>query len=122
LDVRQTQYSCLLKHMCEVMTAKKRYNSSWITELNALWYVGFQPLFFLSYYLLEFYINFFFQKTYNSRLKERYRDNPSTHLDIDPELWLEAGLSGGLDRNQVYRLSNTIAENLWMTHSVSTIG
>jgi hypothetical protein len=43
-------------------------------------------------------------------------------LDIDPELWLEAGLSGGLDRNQVYRLSNTIAENLWMTHSVSTIG
>jgi hypothetical protein len=104
------------------MTAKKRYNSSWIIELNALWYVGFQPLFFLSYYLLEFYINFFFQKTYNSRLKERYRDNPSTHLDIDPELWLEAGLSGGLDRNQVYRLSNTIAENLWMTHSVSTIG
>jgi hypothetical protein len=43
-------------------------------------------------------------------------------LDTDPELWLEAGSSGGLDRNQVYRLSNTIAENLWMTHSVSTVG
>ena len=26
----------------------------WIAKLNTLWYVGFQPLFFLSYYLLEF--------------------------------------------------------------------
>jgi hypothetical protein len=33
---------------------------------------------------------FSFQDTYNSRLKERYDDDPSTHPDIDPDLWLEA--------------------------------
>ena len=37
-------------------------------------------------------------------------------------LWMEAGSSGGLDRNRVYRLSNTIAKNLWTACSVSTIG
>jgi hypothetical protein len=34
---------------------------------------------------------------------------------------MEAGSSGGPDRNQVYRLSNTTANNLQMTHIVSTI-
>jgi hypothetical protein len=48
-------------------------------------------------------------------------DDPSTHLDFDLDLWMEVGLSGGLDRNRVYRLSNTTTENLWMTRNVSTV-
>jgi hypothetical protein len=55
---------------------------------------------------------FSFQDTYNSRLKERYRNDPSTHPDIDPDLWLEAGSFGGLDRNWVYELSNITDEKL----------
>jgi hypothetical protein len=55
-------------------------------------------------------------------LKERYKDNTSTHLNIDPDLWLEEGSSCGLDRNRVHILSNTTTKNLWMTHSVSTVG
>jgi len=30
---------------------------------------------------------------------------------------LEGESFGGLNRNQVYELSNTMTENLWMTHS-----
>jgi hypothetical protein len=37
-------------------------------------------------------------------------------------LWLEAGLSGGPNRNQVYELSKTTVENLRMTRSVSIVG
>jgi hypothetical protein len=92
-----------------------------IVGLNTLWYVGLQPFFFLSYYLLEF-DEFFFQETYICQLKDRYGDDPATHLDINSDLWLEAGLSGGLVRNPVYGLFNTTAENLRTTRSVSTIG
>jgi len=35
---------------------------------------------------------------------------------------MEVGSSGGPDKNQVYGLSNTTAENLWMARSVSTVG
>jgi len=49
-------------------------------------------------------------------------NNLSTHPDFDLNLWMEARSSGGPDRNQVYRLSNTMTENLQMTHSVSIIG
>jgi hypothetical protein len=35
---------------------------------------------------------------------------------------MEAGSSGGPDKNRVYGLSNTTAENLHSTHSVSTVG
>jgi hypothetical protein len=55
-------------------------------------------------------------------LRERYRDDPSTHPDFNPDLWMEVGSSGGPDKNWVYGLSNTTAENLWVTHSVSTVG
>ena len=51
-------------------------------------------------------------------MKERYKDDLSTH----PDLWLEAGSSGGPNKNRVYELSNTTAENLQMTHSASTVG
>ena len=43
---------------------------------------------------------------YNSRLRERYGDNPSTHLDFDPDLWMEVGSFGGPDKNQVYGPGN----------------
>ena len=55
-------------------------------------------------------------------MRERYGDDPSTHSDFDLDLWIEVGSSGGLDKNRVYRLSNTTAENLRTTRSVSTIG
>jgi hypothetical protein len=74
--------------MCEVMTNKKGCNSLLIAELNTLWYVDFE-FFFLSYYFLEL-MYFFFQDTYNNWLKERYEDDPSIYLDIDPDLWLKA--------------------------------
>jgi hypothetical protein len=45
-----------------------------------------------------------------------------THLDLDPDLWLEAGLSGGPDRNRVDGLSKTMAKKLRMAYSVSTVG
>jgi hypothetical protein len=45
-----------------------------------------------------------------------------THPEFDPDLWMEVGSSGGPDKNQVYGLSNTTAENLWAARSVSTVG
>jgi hypothetical protein len=55
-------------------------------------------------------------------LKERYGDDILTHPEFDPDLWMEVGLSGGPDKNQVYGLSNTTADNLRSTRSVSTVG
>jgi hypothetical protein len=52
-------------------------------------------------------MNFFsFQDTYNSRLKEKYENDLSIHPNIDPDLLLEAGSSGGPGSNQMYELSN----------------
>jgi hypothetical protein len=48
-------------------------------------------------------------------------DDPLTHPDIDPNLWLETGSFGGPNRNRVYGLSNTIAENLRMIRSALII-
>jgi len=45
-----------------------------------------------------------------------------THPEFDPYLWMEVGSSGGPDKNQVYGLSNTMAENLREARSVSTVG
>ena len=65
---------------------------------------------------------FYFQETYNNRLRERYGDDPLTHLEFDPDLWMEVGSSGGLDKNRLYGLSNTTAENLRAARSVSIVG
>jgi hypothetical protein len=80
--------------------------------------------YFVSYYFFELNMMIFFnfQETYNSRLRERYGDDPSTHSDFDLDLWMEVGSSGGPNKNQVYRLSNTTAENLQASYSVSTVG
>jgi len=59
---------------------------------------------------------------YNTRLKERYEDDPSTHPDLDLDFLLKVGSFGGTNRNWVYSPSNTTAENLQMTCNVSTIG
>ena len=65
---------------------------------------------------------FYFQETYNNWLRERYRDDPSTRPEFDPDLWMEFGSSGGPDKNRVYGLSNTTADNLRTTRTASTIG
>jgi hypothetical protein len=54
---------------------------------------------------------FYFQETYNNRLRERYGDDTLTHPEFDPDLWMEVGSSGGPDKNRVYELSNTTADN-----------
>ena len=53
---------------------------------------------------------------------ERYGDDPSTHQDFNPDLWMEARFSGWPGRNRVYGLSNTMTENLRTARSVSTVG
>ena len=65
---------------------------------------------------------FYFQETYNNRLRERYEDDPLTHPEFDPDLWMEVGSSGGPYKNQIYGLSNTTADNLLSAHSVSIVG
>jgi len=65
---------------------------------------------------------FYFQETYNSRLNEKYKDDPLTHPNFNLYLWMEAESSGGSNINPEYRLSNTTTKNLWTTRSVSTIG
>jgi len=83
-----------------------------------------QPFYFVSYYFYWIeYDDFFFhfQETYNSQLRERYRDDPSTHPDFDSNLWMEVGSSSGPDKNRVYGISNTTAENLRVARSVSTV-
>jgi len=62
------------------------------------------------------------QETYNSRLRERYGDDPLTQPDFDPDLWMEVRSSGGPDKNRVYGLSNTTAKKLRSARSVSTVG
>ena len=65
-----------------------------------------QSFYFVSYYFLELNMMVFLKKkiqeTYNSRLRERYEGDPSTH----PDLWMEVGSSSGPNKNQVYGLSN----------------
>jgi len=84
-----------------------------------------QPFYFVSYYVycIEYddYFFFYFQETYNNRLRERYGDDTLTHPEFDPDLWMEVGSSGGPDKNRVYGLSNTTADNLQSTRSVSTV-
>jgi len=58
--------------------------NSWAQHFVVCW---FSTIFFSSHYFFEF-ADFFFQDTYNTRLKERYDDDSSTHPDLDPDLWL----------------------------------
>jgi regulator of replication initiation timing len=55
-------------------------------------------------------------------LRERYGDDILTHPEFDLDLWMEVRLSGGPDKNWVYRLSNTMVDNLRSTRNVSTVG
>lgn len=45
-------------------------------------------------------------------------DYLSTHLEFDPNLWLEVGSNARLDRNWVYDISNTTFENIQARYSV----
>ena len=55
-------------------------------------------------------------------MRERYGDDHLTHPKFDSDLWMEVGSSDGPNKNQVYRLSNTTADNLRSACSVSTVG
>jgi hypothetical protein len=46
-------------------------------------------------------------------LQERYVDDPLTHPECDPNLWLKVESSNGLDRKQVYGISNTAVEDMY---------
>ena len=61
-------------------------------------------------------------KKQHVNLWERYGDDPSTHPDFDPDLWIETGSFSGPHRNLVNELSNTTAKNLQAAHSISTAG
>jgi hypothetical protein len=71
--------------------------------------------------VLNMMITFFFQETYNNRLRERYGDDILTHSEFDLDLWMEVGSSGGPDKNRVYGFSNTTANNLRLSRSVSIV-
>ena len=90
LDVSQVQWSFLWRRMCGVKIAKTWCSSLLTIMLNTLWYVR-STIFFCE--LLSSWIEFDdfifnFQETYNSRLKERYEYDPSTHPNSDPDLWM----------------------------------
>jgi hypothetical protein len=48
-------------------------------------------------------------------MQERYRDDLSTHPELDLELWLEAVSVDGPDKNWIYGISNITDENLQTT-------
>ena len=115
--MNQAKWSFLWKCTCEVMTIKNKcinlIMDSWAQHFVVYW---FSTIFFLSYYLLKFdEFIFYFQESYNSRLKERYWDDPMIHLDINSDLWLKIRLFSGPNKNQVYGLFNITTENLRMT-------
>jgi hypothetical protein len=72
--------------------------------------------------MITFYFYFYFQETYNNRLRERYGDDPLTHSEFDLDLWMVVGSSAGPNKNRVYGLSNTTADNLRAARNVSTVG
>jgi hypothetical protein len=55
-------------------------------------------------------------------LHERYENYPSTHPKLDLNLWLKAGSIGGLDRNQVYSISNTTIMDIQAGCNVLIVG
>jgi len=84
-----------------------------------------QPFYFCKLLCLLnwiWWLLFLFSGDYNNRLRERYGDDILTHPEFDPDLWMEVGSSGGPGKNRVYGLSNTTADNLRTTRSVSTCG
>ena len=65
---------------------------------------------------------FYYQETYNKRLRERYEDDPLTYPEFDPNLWMKVGSLGGPNKIRVYGLSNTTADNLRSARSALTVG
>ena len=95
LDVSRVLWSCLWRRTCGVKTSKRGCNNSLTVAPNILWYVYSSILFCkLLLCLLNWIWWFFFKKIqeiYNSRLRERYGDDPLTQPDFDPDLWMEVG-------------------------------
>lgn len=55
-------------------------------------------------------------------MKERYRDDHTTHPGLDQNLWLETRLFDGSDRNQIEGLSKTMIKDIQKIYSVLTVG
>jgi hypothetical protein len=91
--------STILKRS-ETETFHSNWKNETLTEMELTTLV--QPFYFISYYFswIEYDDFFFhFQETNNNQLRERYGDDPSTHPDFVPDLWMEVGLSSGSDTN-----------------------
>jgi hypothetical protein len=86
----------------------QKFMVSWIS-------IVFCKLFF---YLLTCFV---FQETCNTRLYERYEKDSSTHRELNLDLWLDVGSTGGPNKNQVYSIFNTTIKDMWVRHNVSTI-
>jgi hypothetical protein len=54
-------------------------------------------------------------------MRAKHKEDPLTHLEYDPELWLEAGVTSGCDRNQVYGFSMIMTQDMRLDCSVSTV-
>ena len=54
-------------------------------------------------------------------MRAKHREDPLTHLEYDPEFWLEVGATSGCDRNQVYGFSITMTQDMRLDYSVSTV-
>jgi hypothetical protein len=77
---------------------------------------------FLSYNFFYLLTSFFFPEAYKTPLLERYKNDPSTHPELDPNLWLEVESTSRSDRNRVYDISNTMTEDTQVGCSVLIIG
>jgi len=103
--VSRARWSYLWRRSCGVKTARRGRNSSLITVLSISWYVCstilFCKLLCLLYWIWWLLFYFYFQETYNNRLRERYGDDILTHPEFNPDLWMEVDSSGGLDKNRV---------------------
>ena len=55
-------------------------------------------------------------------MHKRYRDDLSTYSELNLNLWLEVGFTGGSDGNQVYNFSKTTIEDVRAGHSVLIVG
>jgi len=64
----------------------------------------------------------FFQETYNTRLQEKYKNDPSNHPELNLDFLLEAGLFDGSNRNQIYGILNTTTNDIRTYRSVLTAG
>jgi hypothetical protein len=75
----------------------------------------FSTIVFLSYYYYFFNFQFFFHDTNNTRLKERYGDDPSIHLNLDLDLQLEDRMVDSIELRGMVSLTLRLSSYKWPT-------